>query len=268
MARAPALQEIEVFPEADRLDDFPHPRETAEVFGHAPAEAALAEAFGSGRMHHAWLLIGREGIGKATLAYHFARHVLAALEERDPSGTTLAVAEQTSAARQVRALSHPRLFVLRRPYLPKDKRFAAFITVDEVRRLRAFLGHTADAGAWRAVIVDQADEMNINAANALLKSLEEPPLRTVFLLVSSEPGRLLTTIRSRCRTLLLAPLGADALRQAGERALAACGHALSDEGHWPILTRLAQGSVRRLLSLARRGGLELNARIEGLFAAL
>ncbi|MGH6815152.1 MAG: DNA polymerase III subunit delta', partial [Hyphomicrobiaceae bacterium] len=268
VARAPAVQEIEVFPEADRLDGFPHPRETGEVIGHAPAETALAAAFAAGRMHHAWLLAGREGIGKATLAYRFARHALAAPEERDPSGMSLAVAGTTIAARQVRALSHPRLLVLRRPYDPKTKRFAAFIPVDEVRRLRAFLGHTADTATWRAVVVDQADEMNVNAANALLKPLEEPPARTVFLLISSQPGRLLTTIRSRCRTLLLTPPIKDDLRQAAGRALAASDHPPVPDDQWPALMGLAQGSVRRLLSLAHGGGIELNGRIESLFAGL
>ncbi len=84
MARAPAVQEFEALPEADRLDEFPHPRETRALFGHEAVEAEMAQAMAGGRMHHAWLLAGREGIGKATLAYRLARHVLARAEERDP----------------------------------------------------------------------------------------------------------------------------------------------------------------------------------------
>ena len=188
MARAPVPAEIEELPEADRLEGFPHPRETKEVFGHAGAERMLAEALAGGRMHHAWLLAGPQGIGKATLAYRFARAALAAPEERDVFGQSLAVADETSAARQVRALSHPGLLVIRRPYDVKAKRFATSIPVDEVRRLRSFLAHRAAGDGWRVVIVDEANELNVNAANALLKSLEEPPARTVFLLVSSAPG--------------------------------------------------------------------------------
>ena len=86
-------------------------------------------------MHHAWLIAGREGIGKATLAYRLARHVLARPEERDPAGLSLEIGAKTAAARQVRALSHPGLLVLRRPYDVRAKRFAASILVDEVRRL-------------------------------------------------------------------------------------------------------------------------------------
>ena len=268
MARAPALQEIERLPEADRLEGFPHPRETRDLFGHQAAERALAEAFASGRMHHAWLLAGRSGIGKATLAYRFAAYAFAAAEERDPLGEALAVSENTLARRQVEALSHPGLLVIRRPCDPKTKRFAATIPVDEVRRLRAFLSRTAEEGAWRAVIVDQADELNISSANALLKSLEEPPPRTLFLLVTSEPGRLLATIRSRCRRLVLGPLDAEPLRRAATRALEAAQARLPGESDWPRLTRLARGSVRRLLALASADGLKLYERVQGVMTAL
>ena len=268
MARAPATQEIEELPEADRLGDYPHPRDTRVLVGHEAAEARLAEAFGSGRMHHGWLLTGREGIGKATLAYRLATFLLADPSERDPFGASLAIGEDAQASRQVRALSHPGLLLLRRPYIPKDKRFATAITIDEVRKLRAFLVRSVDAGAWRVVIVDQADELNINAANALLKSLEEPPPRTVFLLVSSEPGRLLQTIRSRCRTFDLQPLEPAALRKAAALALEAAGKESPADADWPLLMHLAGGSVRRLLGLAGTGGLDLFKRVNGALAAL
>jgi len=268
MARAPAAQETEELPEADRLEGFPHPRETARLYGHAAAEAALVETFATERMHHGWLLTGREGIGKSTLAYRLARYVLARPEERDRAGQSLDIAADTMAARQVKALSHPGLLVLRRPYDPRAKRFAASILIDEVRRLRSFLGHTAGEGAWRVVIVDAADDLNINAANALLKSLEEPPVRALFLLVASEPSKLLPTIRSRCRRLDLAPLGAVDLERAAGAALAAASVEMPPAGAWPRLARLAEGSVRRALQLAGGGGLELYDRIEAIFAKL
>jgi DNA polymerase-3 subunit delta' len=261
MARAPVPAEIEELPEADRLEGFPHPRETVALHGHAAAERVLAEALAGGRMHHAWLLAGPKGIGKASLAYRFARAALAAPQERDLFDQSLAVGADTTAARQVRALSHPGLLLIRRPYDVKAKRFATGIPVDEVRRLRAFLAHRAAADGWRVVIVDEANELNANAANALLKSLEEPPPRTVFLLVSSSPGALLPTIRSRCRMLALSPLGENDLRAAAGEALAAVGATLPTDAEWAPLVRLAQGSVGRLLSLYGAGGLELQGRV-------
>ena len=270
MARAPAVQEIEELPEADRLDGFPHPRATPNLYGHETAERALATAFASGRMHHGWLVAGPEGIGKATLAYRLARHILADPAERSPD--TLDIAPDTRAARQVLALSHPGLLVIRRAWDPKTKRFPATIPVDEVRRLKAFLGRTADAEAWRVVIVDRAEELNVSAANALLKSLEEPPPRTVFLLVSSAPGRLLVTIRSRVRTLDLAPLADEPLRRAVAQAFAASGDEVESAApapsDWDRLARLAEGSVRRLLSLHAAQGLALHDRLSAILNGL
>jgi len=266
MARA-AATEIEELPEADRLKGFPHPRETKKFFGHVRAERSLAESLSEGRMHHAWLLSGRRGIGKATLAYRFARAALAEPHERAADRSSLEIAEDTRASRQVRALSHPGLLVLRRPYDEKAKRFATSIPIDEVRRLRSFLSHSAGEKAWRVVIVDEANELNVNAANALLKSLEEPPARAVFLLISSAPGQLLPTIRSRCRALALQPLSSADLQTAATQAFEAAGIETPDATSWPALLRLAEGSVGRLLSLQGAGGLELNALIGKLVAS-
>ncbi len=268
MARAPATAEIEAAPEADRLGVYPHPRHTHRLHGHAVSEQTLAEAFASGRMHHAWLLRGAEGIGKATLAYRFARFALADPLERDRIGGSLEIAGDTRAARQVAALSHPNLLVIRRPWNQKDKRFAASIPVDEVRRLRSFLSLAAEETAWRVVIVDSADELAGPAANALLKSLEEPPARLIFLLVSSEAGRLLPTIRSRCRTIDLAKLGPDDLRRAVGDALGAAGKDPIDEDQWPRLASIADGSVRRALSISQSDGLKIYDRIEELLGLL
>lgn len=267
MARAPVAAEIEVPPESDRIEGLPHPRATKELFGHRDAERTLAQALQHGRMHHAWLIAGPRGIGKATLAYRFAKAALAR-EDYAADGAGLAVAEQSVAARQVRALSHPGLLLLRRPYDEKAKRFATSIPIDEVRRLRNFLGHRAAGDHRRVVIVDEANELNVNAANALLKSLEEPPQRTVFLLLASAPGRLLPTIRSRCRMLSLQPLQDADLRAAVTQALEAADEKPPGPAEWPALERLAEGSAGRLLELWRSGGHELNARIEKLLAAL
>ena len=268
MARAPAVQEIEAIPEADRLEGVPHPRATKKLFGHEAAERALAAGFASGRMHHGWLLAGPEGIGKATLAYRFARHVLAQKRERDPASQSLEIAAETGAARQVLALSHPGLLLIRRPWNYTTKRLGQVIPVDEVRRIKAFLAHTSDAGAWRVVIVDTADQLNVNAANALLKSLEEPPPRTFFLLLTAAPGRLLPTIRSRCRVLDLAPLGEADLRRAVLAALAVEEREAPGAAEWVRLIALAEGSVRRALTLWLSDGLKLDQRLDALFASL
>ncbi|MGE0697498.1 MAG: DNA polymerase III subunit delta' [Hyphomicrobiaceae bacterium] len=268
MARAPAVQDIEAIPEADRLEGVPHPRATLKLFGHEAVERALAGGVASGRMHHGWLIAGAEGIGKATLAYRFARHVLAQPHERDPAGVTLDVPPASPASRQVLALSHPGLLVIRRPWDQRNKRHLQVIPVDEVRRVKAFLGHTSDAGAYRVVIVDTADLLNVNAANALLKSLEEPPARTFFLLLTAMPGRLLPTIRSRCRVLDLAPLGEADVRRAVLAALAPDEREPPGAGEWTRLVALSEGSVRRALTLWLGDGLKLDARLGQLFAAL
>jgi DNA polymerase-3 subunit delta' len=268
MARAPATREIEVFPEADRLQGFPHPRETRQLFGHQDAEQELADALQKGQVHHGWLVTGAPGIGKATLAYRFGKCLLASEAERQVSAGGLSVPEASVANRQVVALSHPGLLVLRRPYDLSGKRFMASIPVDEVRRLRSFLSHRAAEGSWRVVIVDAADDLNINAANALLKSLEEPPERTVFVLISSEPGRLLNTVRSRCRRLELSALDEASLRAAADQAFKAGDAESPGEDVWGELAELAQGSVRRLIGMHFAGGLDLHKSIRGIFGNL
>ena len=266
--KRPSVQDVEPQPEADRLDGLPHPRNTLQVFGQDQAARELFDSFARGRMHHGWLLAGARGIGKATLAYKFAAVALSGLGSSDDWQQQLMGREESLAAGQVRALSHPGLLVIRRPYDQRAKRFSATIPVDEVRRIRNFFAHRAGGSAWRVVIVDQADELNINAANALLKSLEEPPERTIFLLITSEPGRLLPTIRSRCRTLALAPLAREPLRQAAEAALDAGGHDQPAAEDWAVLEQLACGSVGRLLSLALGDGLSVHAQLTSLMGTL
>ncbi|HSD93433.1 MAG TPA: DNA polymerase III subunit delta' [Methyloceanibacter sp.] len=244
--------------EPDRLAGFSSPREVDVLFGHDAAERELAEALQSGRMHHAWLIVGPEGIGKATLAYRFARSVLADGQ---------AVDKDHAAFRKVAALSHPNLLLIRRSWVEKSKRWSQWIGVDEVRRLRAFLGHSAGEGGWRVVIVDRADELNQNAANALLKALEEPPPQTLFLLVSSAEGRLPVTIRSRARTLRVAPLGETDLERAVRAALERDQHEANAKTLATALA-LSQGSVRRALELISCEGIELYGEIAAALALL
>jgi DNA polymerase-3 subunit delta' len=254
-ARAAALAE------PDRFEGFSAPREVDRLFGHEAARGEFADAVASGRMHHAWLIVGPEGVGKATLAYHFARMVLA------ESGGREGIGREHPVFRKVAAQSHPNLLVIRRAWNDKSKRYAQMIGVDEVRRLRAFLGTTAGEGSWRVVIVDRADELNQNAANALLKALEEPPPRTLFLLISSAEGRLPVTIRSRARTLRVSALDQNDLTEAVRAAL---DRDEQEVGARALATALAlsEGSVRRALELVSSEGIELYAEIAAAFAAL
>ena len=254
-ARAAALAE------PDRLEGFSAPREVDRLFGHEAALAELTDALGSGRMHHAWLIVGPEGVGKATLAYHFARMVLAETGEREE------IDREHPVFRKVAALSHPNLLLIRRAWNEKSKRYAQMIGVDEVRRLRSFLGTTAGEGSWRVVIVDRADELNQNAANALLKALEEPPPRTLFLLISSAEGRLPVTIRSRARTLRVSALGQEDLTKAVRAALDRDGQEVDAKTLTTALA-LSEGSVRRALELVSSEGIELYAEIAAALAAL
>lgn len=256
-------------PEPDRLEGFVHPRHTAEYFGHEAAEQALLEGFVSQRLHHAWLLTGPEGVGKATLAYRFARFLLTQTSTKiDEQVKDISIPAGHRVFGQVAALAHPNLLLLRRPWLADKKRLASAITVAEARRLRHFFGHTAGAGHWRVVIIDRADEMNAAAANALLKNLEEPPSHCVFMLVCSAPGRLPVTIRSRCRTLGFSALGNDDLEAAVLAAYRAAECYPPDSATLQATLPLAQGSTGRALQLFESGGGKMHARITKLIAQL
>ncbi|SDZ73582.1 DNA polymerase III subunit delta' [Rubrimonas cliftonensis] len=242
-------------PAPDQVEGAPHPRETAGLHGQEAAERAFLAAWAGGRLHHAWLLRGPRGVGKATLAYRLAR---ALLVHGDAAPETLDIDPQRPVARRVAAGSEPRLKTLRRS-ADKSGKLRTQLTVDVVRDARAFFGLTAADGGWRVAIVDPADEMNPSAANALLKILEEPPQRAMLLLVSHAPGRLLPTIRSRCRTLDLGPLDGEAFA----KALAEAGAA---EAAPPALGVLAGGSPGEALRLAAEDGPALYARLARLMA--
>jgi DNA polymerase III subunit delta' len=253
--------------DADTERDAPLPRETTVLFGHQAAEQTFLSSYRSGRIPHSWLITGEAGIGKATLAYRMARFVLA-----HPNPAAAAVQSVTSLAldpshptvRRIAGNAHTDLLVLER--VPGDTgTMRTVITVDQVRRTVSFFGSTAGEGGWRVCIVDSADELQYpQASNALLKMLEEPPARSLFLLVSHSPGRLLPTIRSRCRRLILKPLDvAD--------VVAAATAALGPDADTTSLATAAQaagGSVARAIALAGGPLLALRQQVDAMLAAL
>ena len=244
----------------------PHPRETTSLYGHAAAEAALLAAYKSGHIPHAWLIGGGQGIGKATLAYRMARFVLA---NPDPASAKVqeALSLQVDAphpvARQIAAGSHGGMLTLERSANDKGV-LRSVITVDESRETISFFGSTAAAEGWRVCIVDTVDELNANASNALLKILEEPPARSLFLLVSNVPSRVLATIQSRCRKLMLRSL-------ATEEVIAAAAEALQIDPSDQALreaAETAEGSVAHTLTLMGGEALGLQQRTTALLDIL
>jgi DNA polymerase-3 subunit delta' len=218
-------------------------------------------------LHHAWLLAGPRGIGKATLAWRFARFLLAGQTQGGLFGQQaddgIAVPRDAPGRALVDARSHPDLFYLRRTLNSDTGRIRAEIAVDDVRDLGSFMHMTPALGQWRVAIVDAADEMNRNSANAVLKILEEPPPNAVLLMVAHAPGRLLPTIRSRCRRLGLQPLT--------ERAVAGLleDHVPSlDAEDRAALARLSEGSIGRALELSSAGSVGLYREMVEVLASL
>jgi len=245
--------------------DWPPPWRNDRLAGHEPAERAMLAAQQSGKLHHAWLLTGPRGIGKATLAWRFARFMLAGQQGGlfAAAPDTLDVARGAPGRALVDARTHPDLFHLRRTLHPKEARIQNEITIEDVRGLGEFMHMTPSMGDWRVAIVDSADEMNRSSANAVLKVLEEPPPKAVLLIVAHAPGRLLPTIRSRCRRLALHPLGDEAvIKLLGEHA----PNISADER--TALARLAEGSIGRALELASAGSLALYREMVEVLATL
>ena len=259
-------------------DDNRLPRATETLIGHADAEATLLAAALSGRLPHAWLIGGPHGVGKATLAYRFARFLLSGAAEAT-SGlfaappTTLHVDPSDRAFRLVASGAHPDLLIVDRTAAEDEgrgkdrkrgsKRPPRDLGVDVVRRIDPFLRLTPALGRWRVVVVDEGHELNRNSANAMLKILEEPPAHSVLLLLCDRPGALPATIRSRCRRLELSPLTEEQV------ATAVAGHApdMSPTDRLAV-ARLADGSVGAALDLVEHGGLQLYRTLIGVFEGL
>lgn len=239
----------------------PAPRANPDLIGHEDAERELRRLYETGRLPHALLLNGPRGIGKATLAFRLARFILAqtGAGTADLLGGSAAarsgglwVDPDSGVFHRVASGGHADLLTIERAYDPRRRRLRNEIVVDDSREIGAFLRLTPAEDGWRIVIVDGADAMNRNAANALLKVLEEPPQRTLLLLVAHSLGRLLPTIRSRCRRLPLAPLPPDTVRLLLSRYRPKLGAAEADAA-----VALSGGSIGAALDLADAGGGEL-----------
>ena len=235
------------------IDSIEAPRlETGSVLGHGLAALTLAEALQGRRLAHAWLISGPKGIGKSTLAWRFARRVLTAEDAAIPK-QGIETDPDHPDVRKIMAGSHPDCRLVRRSLTKKSPyRFRTEISVEDVRDANTFLHHTAGQSEWRCLIVDAADEMTTNAQNALLKMLEEPPARTLILLIAHSPSRLLPTIRSRCRSLTLRALTNSQVAD----VLARKDSELS-EADLKIISDISNGSPGRALELSQAGGLEL-----------
>lgn len=272
MARAVQNYDLtEAPPEADCLEGFAHPRMSAQLFGHIEAQQKIKNALYGTRMHHAWLLTGPEGIGKATLAYHVAKMIFSY-----PDAASLPLQEEPilpykgELASQVEARSYPDLITLSRRWDQKSKKFKTGIDIENIRDLNRQLSVTRGRDNWRIALIDSADDMNNNAANALLKSLEEPPKKTLFFLLSNNPGSLLPTIRSRCFHLPLKALSPQNVEHAMRAALvqADMSDILQNPDGITKAAKLSQGSVRRGLNLLVGKGVEINSILEKIFAQL
>jgi DNA polymerase-3 subunit delta' len=247
--------------------EISHPRATTALFGHAEAEQTLLDAYRGGRIPHAWLIGGEAGIGKATLAYRMARFVLA---HPDPAASavqnakSLAVAADHPTARRIAGQAHGDLLTLERVVNEKTGKLFTVTRVDDVRRTVPFFGSTAGEGGWRVAVVDPLEDLNREGENALLKVLEEPPPRALLMLVSHAPGRVLPTIRSRCRTLILRPLADEDVARA---ATAAMGEN-ADAGAIRDAAAASGGSVGQALMLLEGDALELRQQVLGLLDRL
>ncbi|MHB1217435.1 MAG: DNA polymerase III subunit delta' [Alphaproteobacteria bacterium] len=258
--------------EKDLAAAHPAPRLNAEIVGQGAAEASLLDAHRSGRLPHAWLFTGPKGVGKATLAYRFARFLLtdggdggaASLFGDAPApASSLRVEAGHPVFHRMASGGHADFRVLERTPHPKTGKMRSEIVIDDARDIIEFMHLTPAESSRRVVIVDSADDMNRNTANALLKVLEEPPASAVLILVSHSPARLLPTIRSRCRKLTLASLSDDAVRE---------GIAKYHPGLRPeeaeAVARLGEGSLGRALEIAEHGGLGLYQDLVSLLATL
>ena len=248
---------------SDQIEGYPHPKLTESLYGHEYQEQEFIDCYNSSKLHHSWLITGPKGIGKATLAWRIAKYVLIQpiknIETNnlfdDLNGQNSPELDEqfkNSIEARILAESEPRLTVIRRSFDEKRKTFRTSIRIDEIRRLSTFFSLSVSDGGSRVAIIDCADDLNVNASNALLKTLEEPPPNTVFLLISHNPESLLPTVKSRCRELRLKKLSKQHLFSALEQINVAI-----PENDNEIYSLLGGGSVGNSIRLLRYDGADI-----------
>ena len=256
---------IEDIAESDKLDGCPHPRKTLNIFGHKEAQSSILNAIKINKIHHAWLLCGPKGIGKATLAWKIARSLLisksTSINDNDTEfSNKLEIPENNPIYKRTLALTEPKLHLLRKNWNLKTEKFSQNITIDDIRSLKKFFSLSSTDKGRRVVIIDSADDLQTASANALLKILEEPPVNTTILIISHNPSMLLPTIKSRCRLLKLKPLNSDDLQCGIHQALEL------ESGIDDCILELAHGSVGNAIHLLNNNGLEIYKSLCTLFS--
>lgn len=260
----------------DEATDTEHPRFSANLFGHEGAERLFLEAVNQNRIHHGWLITGPKGIGKATFAWRIAKFLLANNPGDDANAEglfgedlppveyeTLSLDEDDPTGRRVEAGGHGGISVVERSVNESTGKLRNDIVINDIRKLSGFFSQTASEGGWRVAIIDAADEMNVSAANALLKMLEEPPEKSILLLIAHSPGRLLPTIKSRCRQLALKPLPDDSVRAVLAARFPEIG---SDDLNAAAV--MAAGAPGKAIELIGRAGIDLYRELASLLVAL
>ena len=256
--------------------DTDHPRFSASLFGHEAAERLFLEAVNQDRIHHGWLITGPKGIGKATFAWRIAKFLLANNPGDNADGgglfgeelpsinyETLSLDEDDPTARRVEVGGHGGLSLVERSVNENTGKLRNDIVINDIRKLSGFFSQTASEGGWRVAVIDAADEMNVSAANALLKILEEPPEKSILLLVAHSPGRLLPTIKSRCRQLALKPLPDESVRA----VLAARFPEIGNED-LNAAAVMAAGAPGKAIELIGRAGIDLYRELASLLVGL
>ncbi len=259
------------------------PHNNPYLIGHKEAEQIFLNAWKNSGLHNSWIISGISGIGKATFAYRIARFLLSADESKKQSYTSLEVAENSPAFRLIANRAHPDLKIIERDFIDTDKKKiikaikegealddealqelkkSSVIKVDEVRTINEFLSKKSFDGNWRIVIIDSVDDLNVNGANAVLKVLEEPPAKSLLLLISHNPNKLLPTIKSRCAKLNLQPLS-----EAEVASLLRRYNPELSEAAVQGIAKISAGSIGHGLRYAEYGGLDMYKTLESLFYA-
>ncbi|MEL6092942.1 DNA polymerase III subunit delta' [Bartonella schoenbuchensis] len=249
------MSDINFLRQYDDIEGVLSPSQNNIIIGHKEVRHFLAQIRKEGRVHHALLFEGERGIGKATLAFHFAWNILSNQE-----GGFLQPEYDSVVWHQIMQGSHPGLIHVSRHFDLKTQKFKTSISIDDIRDITHFLNQTSQDGGWRIIIIDSADDMSRSAANAILKMLEEPPVKALFIIITHCSGKLLPTIRSRCQQISLRPLCDDEMKQV-------ISHILSDQGEadretMEMVIQKSQGNPRKALLLTCYGGLEIVQRID------